>query len=489
MKNIFKFGLGALAAIVGLASCSSYEPRGYEEVPNLPKATDITATVGAKRVVTVNWKLPAAPAGMEISDVQFILNANTENPVSLGPTGTSYDVEGVMWNEESVFTVKVCYDERYISEGSSLVYEMPYEELPGVTDLNYTVKGRKVLLTWKNPAGITGVRVLRNGELQQTLDATATSAKLAAQPMEEECVYSVEPLYDTYYPGVAVSTKVITIPLIEGKVGYLMTAPSIDLLPDDDEVAAATWFAAQPGCELVQASDLDKIDSDAYPVLWVMIDRLGLPLGWENLPPEVSSPTAIAALKAYSEDGGNLYLSNMATQLTVPLGMVDASMAPTVFGSGNGGSGTDVWTINPILGVDFQNGSDQGYYDHSDDDIFQGLLFDDPNGYGYMSIPMIGPGQREDHNCLWDCNIYGKGSERDVIANFEKVTDSTVFATWGHVRDHCVAGLVLFNANANHGRCIANGFAAYEWAQNSGENPYQSNIEKLTQNIFNILLK
>ena len=88
---------------------------------------------------------------------------------------------------------------------------------------------------------------------------------------------------------------------------------------------------------------------------------------------------------------------------------------------------------------------------------------------------------------FWDCNIYGRGSYPDVIANFEATTGSLVLATWGHVRDHCVAGLVEFYANANHGRCIANGLAAYEWNQNSGPNPYQHNVEQLTSNILNYL--
>ena len=156
-------------------------------------------------------------------------------------------------------------------------------------------------------------------------------------------------------------------------------------------------------------------------------------------------------------------------------------MAPTLFGNGQGGSGTDVWVINPYLGVDFKDGGDQGYYDRTAHAIYKGLTFEDPNNYGYLNLPLIGPGQREDHNCMWDCNIYGKGSERDVIRNFEVKTNSLVLATWGHVRDHCVAGLVDFYANDNHGRCIANGFAAYEWNQNSGANPYQHNVEQLTQ--------
>ena len=50
-----------------------------------------------------------------------------------------------------------------------------------------------------------------------------------------------------------------------------------------------------------------------------------------------------------------------------------------------------------------------------------------------------------------------------------------------------MAGLVEFYAAGDHGRCIANGFAAYEWNQNSGPNPYQHNVEKLTLNILHYL--
>lgn len=226
---------------------------------------------------------------------------------------------------------------------------------------------------------------------------------------------------------------------------------------------------------------------DLYPVIWIEIDRVGLPLGWENLPSEITSDATISALRNYTANGGNLYLSNMATQLTVPLGFVPDNMAPTVYGNGDGGSGDDVWVINSYLGWDFRNGSDQGFYDRTYHAIYKDLTLEDPNNYGYENLPLIGPGQREDHNFLWDCNIYGRGQYPDVIANFEATTGSLVLATWGHVRDHCVAGLVEFYANANHGRCIANGFAAYEWNQNSGANPYQHNVEQLTLNILNYL--
>ena len=58
-------------------------------------------------------------------------------------------------------------------------------------------------------------------------------------------------------------------------------------------------------------------DLSAYDVIWVHIDRVGIGAGWDKLP---LSASAIAALTTYYKNGGNLFLSNHATQLVVPLG-------------------------------------------------------------------------------------------------------------------------------------------------------------------------
>ncbi len=363
--------------------------------------------------------------------------------------------------------------------------------LAKVADLQASVNGRKVALSWALPSGmeISAVKVLVDGDNNSaiTLPANATSYTLKGLSLGKEYLCTVKVVYADGYVSEGVSVTAQMPAKLEGvKMAYLMTAPDIASLPDDDERAAATWFAAQPDAELIQPSQIAGLDTDYYPVIWIEIDREGLPFGWENLP--VSDAATIAALKEYSANGGSLYLANMATQLTVPLGIVPDNMAPTVFGNGAGGSGDDVWVINPYLGWDFRDGnSDQGFYDRTSHAIFKGLSLEDPNGYGYPTLPLIGPGQREDHNCMWDCNIYGRGDQADVIKNFELTTNSLVLATWGHVRDHCVAGLVEFFATTEHGRCVANGLAAYEWNQNSGANPYQHNVEQLTANILNYL--
>ncbi len=469
-----------------LSACSDFEPQGAPELPNLATVSDLKADV-ANHKVNLSWALPASN---DVTGVRLITNGNNDTAITLEGRVTEYTVLGQPLTDEYFYTVKVLYEGGYVSEGVSVTAVLPAETLAGVSNLQASISGRTVTLTWTLPTGgdITGVRIIRDGDVNAAtvLEGKVTSFELKGQPMDKEMTYTVEAIYDTYYMSTATDIKV-KVPYITPKMAYLMTAATISALPDDDERAAATWFAAQENAELIQPSQIADLDADIYPVIWIEIDRVGLALGWENLPSEVSNPTTIAALKQYTANGGSFYLANMATQLTVPLGFVPDNMAPTVFGNGDGGEGTDVWVINPYLGWDFRNGSDQGFYDRTAHEIFKGLTLEDPNNYGYETLPLIGPGQREDHNCMWDCNIYGRGNQPDVIRNFEVTTNSLVLATWGHVRDHCVAGLVEFYSNAEHGRCIANGLAAYEWNQNSGVNPYQHNVEQLTLNILNYL--
>lgn len=487
MNKILSYGFGAVLAMGAMfSSCSDFEPTGYPEVPALDKVTELKAEINGFNV-DLSWQLPAAE---DVEGVLLIRNGNTNSPLRLDGHVTSYTAIGQPMDEDYFYTVKVLYEGGYVSEGVSVSVVLPHVDLPDVTSLAADVNGRTVTLSWRLPDhdGITGVKIIRDGDIAAAtvLQGAPTSFELKGQPMDRTITYSVAVIYETYYTSDGVSVKA-DIPYIAPKMGYLMTAATIQQLPDDDERAAATWFAAQDNAVLLQPSQLADIDPDIYPVIWIEIDRVGLPMGWQNLPAAISSDATIEALRNYSANGGSLYLANMATQLTVPLGFVPENMAPTVYGNGDGGSGTDVWVINPYLGWDFRNGSDQGFYDRTAHAIYKGLTLEDPNNYGYDNLPLIGPGQREDHNCLWDCNIYGRGDQSDVIKYFEVTTNSLVLATWGHVRDHCVAGLVEFYANASHGRCIANGFAAYEWHQNSGTNPYQHNIEQLTKNILDYL--
>ena len=474
------------------SSCSEYTPEGYTEEPSLPVVSAMDYTLGgaANHDINISWTLPADE---EVTGCILYRDATEIQKFDLNSSRSyTYTALGTPLGEEVVYTVKVTYENGYISTGRSVTVTLPEEDFAGVNNLKGEVSGRNVTLSWTLPsqAHRTGVRVVTNGDTNKAvlLDADATSYVLKAQPMETPLTYDVEVVYDTYYysPGVSVEK---TIPYVAPKMLFLLPsdAATYNDLKDDDELAAAKWFAAQPNAEFIHPADIVNYDPALYSVMWIEVDRVGLEYGWQNLPGDIASESTIAALKEYSANGGNFYLANMATQLTVPLGFVPEDMAPTLWGNGEGGTGDDVWVINPNLGWDFRGGADQGFYDRTSHAVFEGLTLEDPNGYGYPTLPLIGPGQREDHNCMWDCNIYGRGSERDVIRNFEVTTNSLVLATWGHVRDHCVAGLVDFFSSPVHGRCVANGLSAYEWNQNSGTNPYQHNVEKLTENILNYL--
>lgn len=488
MKKFMIWSVALVAAMLGslLTACSDFTPTEMPVVPELQKASNLKAEVSGFDVL-LSWTLPN---DADITGVTVTPNGNTNATVTLEGPQTSYEAKGQPMGADYFYTVKVLYKGGYVSEGVSVDAVLPKVDLAGVTGLKADVSGRTVTLSWTLPSadGITGVRVIRDGDAAAAtlLEGRPTSCEMKAQPMDKDLNYTVEVVYNLYYASNGASVKAY-IPYITPKMGYLMTAPTIAELPDDDERAAATWFIAQENAELIQPSQLADLDIDLYPVIWIEIDRVGLPYGWENLPSEISNSTTMDDLRNYIANGGNLYLSNMATQLTAPLGYVPADMAPTLFGNGEGGSGNDVWVLNAYLGWDFRDGADQGFYDRTAHAIYKGLTFSDPNNYGYDNLPLIGPGQREDHNCMWDCNIYGRGIYPDVIKNFEVTTNSMVLATWGHVRDHCVAGIVDFYANNEHGRCIANGLAAYEWNQNSGVNPYQHNVEQLTANILDYL--
>ncbi len=488
MKKSLIYGLVVLmasAASVTLTGCSDFEPTGYTEVKGLAKVTNLKAEV-VDRVVELNWTLPSTG---DITGVQIMKNNDRAGAIILDGPVTSYSYKYQAMGEENLYTVRVLYPENTMSEGESVYATVPVEDLAGVTNLKAAVSGRTVSLSWDLPKGdVTGVRVTSKGENESTLtlEGAATECVLKGQPMDQTITYTVQALYDQVYPSVAADVKA-TIPYIAPKMCYLMTAPTIAELNSDDEQAAATWFVSQADAELVWPNQIADLDADIYSVMWIMIDRNGLEAGWQNLPSQISNAQTIADLKAYTANGGSLYLSNMATQLTEPLGIVPEGYQPTIFASGDGGSGDDIWCINAYLGWGFKDNGEQPFYDRTEHAIFKGLTFESLNGYPYESLPLIGPGQREDHNCMWDCNIYGAGIYSDVIKNFEVTTNSLVLATWGHVQDHCVAGLVDFYGNSEHGRCVANGFAAYEWNQNSGVNPYQHNIEQLTLNILNYL--
>lgn len=363
-------------------------------------------------------------------------------------------------------------------------------EVPKATDVAAQVDGRNVTLNWILPADEdkVGVDVYRNSKLLESLGLVNTYS-VTRQPTRTDLYYTVKVKYGDGRVSEGTSVKVY-IDQEPPKVGMLIAANSEAELEDDDEIAAVNWFKQTYGDkgQVLTAADAAKINPSDYPMLWIQIDRVGLGKGMNNLPACINSGSLLAKLTEYVKDGGNLLLTKHATQLVAGLGRIENKFDVTIFSDGNGGEGTDIWTTNAVIG----SGCSPAY-DHRGHSIFSGLEVM-PKGvqYDHDSYPLEGPGMREDHNCMWDLNAYGLPTlapdAKNVVDAFERITNSTVLATWGHVSDYCCAGIVEFNPTDEYkGRIIAIGLSAYEFNQNSGINQYQKNTETLTKNSIDYL--
>ena len=354
--------------------------------------------------------------------------------------------------------------------------ETPYSA--AAEALTSTVEGRQVSLSWTLPQaeGISGVQILRNGEVIATLEGAVTSYEIKRAAPGMDVAYTVKVMYADGRVSEGCTTRFDIIS--NEKIAMLLPCDRAQLT-DDDEVAAADWLEATYGgdCEFVNAADVTEIDPARYPVVWVHIDQVGLAMGWYNLPAAIVSDKAVKVMTDYIAAGGNVLLTKFATQLTVPYGYLAPEYAPNIFGSGEGGRGDDVWTINANIGLK---------YDHRNDVFFKGLTTSDQ--YTHQTFPLEGPGWREDHNCCWDLNAYRYTAEgENTVEQFQNQNHCEVVATWGHVVDYAVAGMLSFpSTDTRAGRCVAIGLSAYEFNQTDG-NEYQANVERLTRNCIDYL--
>lgn len=284
------------------------------------------------------------------------------------------------------------------------------------------------------------------------------------------------------------------------KVGMLIGYESVNN-ENAQESTAAKWFeSAYPDGVIITPSTLDKIDASEISAIWVHVDRLGIGMGYDNLPSEFKD--AKDKLTNYLKEGGSIYLSKHATQMVHEFGRIDAAYAPGIFGDGEGGKGTDVWCLNAYLGsmqTYIDNADPTQIYDRTDHPIYAGMEMweaksEKISDYPHPAFPMLGTSNgeaihREDHNCMWDLNAYTWTAEgKNTLEKFENQYDCVVLGTWGHVQDYCVAGIVEFKpVNEFKGTLIANGLAACEWAPRTENNAYHDNLTKLTQNTINYL--
>ncbi len=270
------------------------------------------------------------------------------------------------------------------------------------------------------------------------------------------------------------------------KVGIFIGYESISQIEDDDEKAAAEWFQQNySDGVIVTPTTLDKI-GDLF-TLWIPIDRLGISVGWKNLPITYRSTETITAITNHVKAGGSLYLTTHATQLVAGIGRVSDTYAPNIFGAGEGGMNSDVWGVNAQIGC---NPDLANQYDHRSHPIYKGLGVNSGLYTDHEIFPLIGSGWKEDHNCKWDFNAAAMGLEEtpDKVVDFENKTNSSVIGAWQHVTDYACAGVIEFKPEGEYkGTVLCNGIAAYEFNENDATNIYQDNINLLTKNSIDYL--
>lgn len=364
------------------------------------------------------------------------------------------------------------------------------KDLATVSNLAYKTAGRELTLTWDLPVQNTanpmvGIQVIKNNIESVLIDSLATSYVVKRAAVNTELTYSVRIKYQDGRMSQGQSI-IFTIAYEEkARPAFVLLADDVEGLQSvsAEEYGAAKWFEENyvntGEGNFIAAADLASgINMGEVSMLWIHVDRVGLEAGVNNLPAELVSNGAKTALRSYIQNGGNIYLSKHATQLVEAYGRVKAAYAPNIFGSPDGEVGTDVWAINANLV--------NGTYDKRNHPFFSGMTANtDANG----TYPLVGPVYRTDHNCMWNLNqLTFTKDGADNFDKFQKQTNSEIIATWGHVVDDAVSGLIIFLDDDDNflGKVVCNGLAAYNMG-NEENTEYAANNQILTTNIINYL--
>ena len=344
---------------------------------------------------------------------------------------------------------------------------------------------REVTLRWQNPAGLIGIQLTRNSADITEL-GVVDNYFIEKAPINQDMSYTVKARYDGNVVSKGQTVRFnLHFDIAEAATQVAMLVPN-DYHESADERAAVAWFEenyVNKGTGvLITPATINLLNVEKMEVCWVICDRVGIELGVDKLPGALGSEATLNALKDYGAKGGNLLLTNHATQLTVGVGRLADVYLPKIFGNGDGsGTNPDVWGINANIGLQ---------YDYSSHTIYSGLAANTEQFGDHAFFPLNAPGHKGDHNCMWDMNLaeYGLVDNPNKLKDFEEKVNCTVMGTWQHVTDWCCAGVVDFAPTTSFtGRILAIGVAAYEWDLGGDDNAYISQVQQLTANCLKYL--
>lgn len=273
------------------------------------------------------------------------------------------------------------------------------------------------------------------------------------------------------------------------KVGYLLTAATIDALPLENEGGvdqkpeqnAANWFVSAYGsnAQLVSLSDLASLNPATVKVLWINIDRTGL----ADLAAAGIDAAAVTAIGNYVKAGGNLLLTKQAARLVSATGRIGYDNNWSNVGYDNGG---DTWYIKTKLGGGTANPTDR-----SNHAIYKNIAMVDGQ------FPLVGAVKRSDRNNNWGDYMrkdgagdthYDNGNVQRLL-DFESDWNCEALATWPHINDYCLPMIINFKPGYETftGGMLAICLAAYQWGTANNDPTNIGNVRRLTQNSIEYL--
>ncbi|HNQ37894.1 MAG TPA: DUF4960 domain-containing protein [Prolixibacteraceae bacterium] len=464
-----------MAAVLLITGCQKDEEIEITD-PMLKPVSDLKYEFFANNdSIKLSWNNPNTPAG-----VSTIIR-HTNGITVLGGAQSSANFGIIETNKDYVYTVKVkSTAENVYSLGSTVRFVR--EGAYNVSDITFRQEEDSVIINWKLPQGgalgniliswksdvANGTKTLGGGESQLKLVGLPLAAYQFAFVTKDAQGKSSHTSYQPFRVGPT-------------KVGFLSKYPNASSIIDDDEIAAAQWFfKTYSNSAFISFNDVKNgsVDLKQFRVIWWQSDELG----GKDLPAIAKDPAVVQAMADYHKQGGNLFLTTFATYYLQTIGRLpkEKFAESNNYGDGAGGVNPDVWAVSVNLKS----------FNYATHPLYRDLIINNTGNNG-KEIPLIGAGWKEDHNCNWGGipAMQGFANDDDAFVPYMLNTYGFInLGSWGHVRDYWQGGIVETTAFGSFkGSAIAIGLGAYEWNQNNGVNPYQSQIEKMTKNAIEYL--
>jgi hypothetical protein len=303
--------------------------------------------------------------------------------------------------------------------------------------------------------------------VEYTSGATMTPAAGSSVDFTNPVTYTLNYLGEDFTYEVSIEKK------DNRYVAFVGTAKKAIEMTENDQIAAYDWLMQNvQNSSYICFDDIKSgaVDLTNYSVVWWHLDTDS-----KELPAIAKDQTVVNAFKAYYAQGGSLFLTSWASRYVATLGIPGDGREPNnMWGDGN---------------TPFVTGDDWGicFKGNESHPIFNGLETVAGNS---SKAFLLGAGcKAKAHNALWN---FDWGDYANNIPGWTSATGAVNLASF-HWDDNATARSVIFEYPKvvnGKGGVICIGIESYDWynEDNSIDNVYKSNIEKLSFNIINYLI-